>query len=388
MNLHTLREKFAAIFGREGAPFFAPGRVNLIGEHTDYNGGHVLPCAIHLGTYAVAAPRADNRVRLFSLNFPDTPIIEAPTRGLCPDPKYVWGNYPLGVTAVMEKRGVAIGGADILFWGDLPEGAGLSSSASIEMLTAIIFNEFFALKFEGPDLALIGQAAENEFVGVGSGIMDQFIVACGRAGQALLLNCDTLEYHYAPLELGAATLLIIDSGKRRGLADSKYNQRRAECEAALAIINSMTHADFRYFGEMSSRDFEKYAHRLTDDVLLRRARHAVSENQRAIMAAAALNNGDLAAFGRLMNESHYSLRHDYEVTGPELDALAEIAQWQPGALGARMTGAGFGGCVVALVKTESLENFKNKVGEGYLAETGHNAVFIPVVPSAGARKLA
>ncbi|UQZ89851.1 galactokinase [Deltaproteobacteria bacterium Smac51] len=389
MNNLTMREKFKEIFSREGEIFFfAPGRVNLIGEHTDYNGGHVLPCAIGAGTYALAAPREDGRLRLFSLNYPEGPMVDADTRELRPDKKYGWACYPLGVAAVLKLRGHSVSGADILFWGDLPEGAGLSSSASIEILTAIILKTFSHLDLTGPELAAVGQATENDFIGVHSGIMDQFIVACGQAGQALLLNCETLAYEYVPLYLGQAALIIIDSGKRRGLADSKYNQRRAECQAALAAINSGAKKAFTFLGEISPEEFELYAPLIEDEILMKRARHVIDENRRTLEAAKALAYGELADFGRLMCASHASLRDDYEVTGPELDALVEIAQNHPAALGARMTGAGFGGCAVAFVRSAAeMEDFRRKVADEYLARTGYTAAFYPVTASEGARPI-
>lgn len=385
----TMREEFRRVFGREGEGFFfAPGRVNLIGEHTDYNGGYVLPCAITFGTYALAARRDDGRLRLFSLNFPRVPVIEAPARGLKPDKKLGWGQYPLGVAYVLERRGLAVGGADILYWGDLPHGAGLSSSASIEVLTAVVLSEFGGLGLPGPEMARLGQSVENDFVGVQCGIMDQFIVACGRAGTALLLNCDTMKYEYAPLELGAASLVIIDSGKRRGLADSKYNQRRAECEAALAAINREAPRPLKCLCDMTEDDFGALKGYIREDVPLRRARHEVTENARTIKAARELAAGHLAGFGRLMNASHASLRDDYEVTGPELDALAAAAQAHPACLGARMTGAGFGGCAVALLSDKAaMDDFQARTAAGYKAKTGLEAKFYPVAPADGAKAL-
>lgn len=388
MKSRWMRSKFEEIFKRaDGEFFFAPGRVNLIGEHTDYNGGHVLPCALEMGTWALAAPRSDGRLALYSLNFPEKEGRAGelwPAAGLRPDPAYGWRAYPLGVAAALEKRGRPCPGADILYYGDLPSGAGLSSSASIEVLTALIFNHFHQLGLSGTDLALLGQEAENNFVGVHSGIMDQFAAANCRRGHALLLNCESLAARQVPLELGQAALLVADSGKRRGLAESKYNQRRAECEAALARLNELSGLRFKTFGEMELEEFADLSSLLDDPVLLKRAAHAVSENIRTLKAAEALEAGDLDEFGRLMNASHISLRDDYEVSGPELDALAEAAWRQPRTIGARMTGAGFGGCAVILCRSEGLEEYRKLLAADYKAATGLEAVFYQVRPADGA----
>lgn len=391
MEAGLMRGEFEQIFKRsDGRFFFAPGRVNLIGEHTDYNGGHVLPCALEMGTYALAAPRSDGRAGLFSLNYsqeePEADLNFA-VKGLKPDPGHGWRAYPLGVLSSLEKRGIDCPGADILFFGDLPSGAGLSSSASIEVLTGLILNDFHKLALTGSDLALIGQETENNFVGVNSGIMDQFAVANCRRGHGLLLNCETLAYRQVPIDLHGAALWVVDSGKRRGLADSKYNQRRAECELALETINQKSGRNFKTFGEMSADEFIGYAALIDDEIQLRRARHAVSENIRAQEAAKVLEIGDLAAFGQLMDASHASLRDDYEVSGPELDALVAAASKQPQTIGARMTGGGFGGCAVFLARLEKEDEYRNNIIADYQAASGLEAVFYRVAPADGAKAL-
>lgn len=391
MNLEALLAKFEELYERaDGEFFFAPGRVNLIGEHTDYNGGHVLPCALELGTYAVAAPRNDGRLGLFSLNFfqPDeSRRLKFNVDGLSPNPSYGWRAYPLGVAWALGKRPGPVQGADILFYGDLPNRAGLSSSASVEVLTAFILNTFHELGLSLTDLALVGQAAENNFVGVNSGIMDQFASANCRRGHGLVLNCETLASRQVPINLGQSTLWVIDSLKRRGLTDSNYNRRRAECEAALKLVNQKTGRRFKSFGEMGQAELNDFPDLIDDKTLLRRARHAVSENLRTLAAAKVLAAGDLEAFGLLMNASHVSLRDDYEVSGPELDALAEAAWKQPQTIGARMTGAGFGGCAVALCGPADSRDYQARLAADYRAATGLTPVFYRVRPADGVRRI-
>lgn len=391
MNPGDMRAKFEELFERaDGELFFAPGRVNLIGEHTDYNGGHVLPCALELGTYAVAAPRTDGRMALFSLNAfqaGESLSLKFNISRLSPDSSFGWRAYPLGVAWALAGKLGPIGGADILFYGDLPSGAGLSSSASIEVLTAFILNNFHKLALSLTDLALLCQKAENSFVGVNSGIMDQFASANCRPGHGLLLNCDSLASRHIPINLGPASLWVIDSGQRRGLADSKYNQRRAECEAALECIIQKSGRPFKSFGEMSLAELDEFLPLIQDETQFRRARHAVSENQRALAAARVLAEGDLEAFGLLMNASHISLRDDYEVSGPQLDALAEAAWKQPETMGARMTGAGFGGCAVVLCRPADKGDYQARLAEAYRAAAGLSPVFYQVRPAGGVRKL-
>lgn len=387
---------------RPVASFFAPGRVNLIGEHTDFNGGHVFPAAISLGTYAVAAPRVDARFRLHSLNFagqnagdsvPDGGgIVESDDVNAAPlaydRKRYDWANYPLGVIATLLKKGHVIPhGLDIVFCGNLPTGAGLSSSASIEVLTAVMANEFFNLNLDHKTIALIAQEAENTFVGVQCGIMDQFAVAFGKKDHAILLNCNTLQHRYAPISQSKYRVLIANTNKRRGLDESKYNERRAECEAALAIIREFLPVNT--LGELSNADFDSVVARVSAPVAqslpMLRARHVVRENQRTLSAVDALQRGDLAAFGVLMDASHLSLRDDFAVSCRELDVLVELIRQQPGTLGARMTGAGFGGCVVALVPAASLDALHSAVAPAYTHTFGYPPDFydIDIVNGAG-----
>ncbi|MDR2946373.1 MAG: galactokinase [Candidatus Adiutrix sp.] len=383
----ALSAKFKKIYGRDdGELFFAPGRVNLIGEHTDYNGGHVLPCALQLGTYALAAPRDDRMVHLHSLNYDDRGVIQADLPSLYRLREYDWAIYPLGVMDALKKEGVDLPGADIVFFGDLPPEAGLSSSASIEVLTAVIMNELFRLDYSPADLARVSRQAENNFVGLASGPMDQMSVALGRKDHALLLDCATLDFRCVPLRLAGCSLVIGNTNKRRALTGSKYNERRAECDAALAVLQ--TRRDVDLLCDLSPEDLRNFAPVLTNPIQLKRARHAITENQRVLDAVRALENGETEVFGRLMSESHASLRDDYEVTGTELDTFVDLALGCPGVLGSRMTGAGFGGCTVSLVKDEFVERFKAEVGEGYTKAIGYAPSFYPAVPSRGAGRLA
>ncbi len=354
--------------------FFAPGRVNLIGEHTDYNGGHVFPCALTIGTYAAARQREDELLRFYSVNFPEAGVITVPLRGLVNRKEDGWTNYPKGVIAEMEKRGYrAPAGMDILYLGTIPNGSGLSSSASIEVLTAEIFSEMFSWEIDGIEKALLCQAAERGFNGVNCGIMDQFAIAMGKKDHAVFLDTDTLSYEYVPLDLAGVRIVIMNTNKKRGLGDSAYNERRAECEQALAEIQKVRKAGS--LGELTAEDWESCRDAIASPVRQKRAKHAVFENLRTIRAAEALRAGDLAGFGRLMNESHISLRDDYEVTGKELDTLVAAAWEVPGVIGARMTGAGFGGCAVSLVKEEAVEALMQTVKEKYEATIGYAPSF-------------
>lgn len=374
MNQIGLRTKFNEVFKKQKLYFFAPGRVNLIGEHTDYNGGHVFPCAISLGTHAVLCKRDDRKIRLYSLNFEQQGIIDAELDHIAYDKKQDWGNYPLGVLSVLQKHGYNIDqGFEMLFWGNIPNGAGLSSSASIELATAVALNTAFHLNIPQIELVKMCQEAENKFVGVNSGIMDQFAIGMGREGNAILLDCNTLDYEYAPLDLKGMSIVIMNTNKRRELADSKYNERRGECERALQALQ--TKLPIQSLGELSVEAFEKNKDLIINPTERKRAKHAVYENQRTLEAVQKLREGDMATFGKLMNASHESLKKDYEVTGLELDTLAETAQQIPGVLGARMTGAGFGGCAIALVKDESVKNLIDTVGKIYQEKTGLKADF-------------
>lgn len=375
----TILKKFEEVFGDiDGAKvFFAPGRVNLIGEHTDYNGGHVFPCALTIGTYGVARVRNDKKLRFYSMNFDELGVIESSIEGLKPEKEADWTNYPKGVMWAFEKRGFQIpSGMDLLLNGNIPNGSGLSSSASVEVLTGFILRDFFGFDVSNQDLALIGQYSENNFNGVNCGIMDQFAIAMGKKDHAIFLDTADLSYTYAPVKLEGAKIVIACSNKKRGLGDSKYNERRSECETALAELQKVV--DIKGLGDLTEEQFEEHKSAIGDPVRVRRAKHAVYENQRTIKAVEALQANDIAQFGQLMNASHVSLRDDYEVTGIELDTLVEEAWKIDGVIGSRMTGAGFGGCTVSLVKDEAIDTFKKQVGEAYLAKIGYSADFYVV----------
>ena len=378
-----LLQEFFKIFGREAqAVYFAPGRENLIGEHTDYNGGHVFPCALTIGTYAAAAKNVDNTLRFYSMNFEELGVITADLSSLKKEKAHDWANYPKGILKVMLGAGYPItSGMDIVYFGNIPNSSGLSSSASIEVLTGYVARELFGFDVNFVELAKIGQKAENEFIGVNCGIMDQFSIAMGKAGHAIFLDTANLSYEYAPIALKDAKIVIACSNKKRGLGDSKYNERRGECEAALAKLQTVL--DLHSLGELSEEEFEKNRSIIGDPVKERRAKHAVYENQRTIKAVAALKANDIEQFGKLMIASHDSLRDDYEVTGIELDTLVSAALSQEGVIGSRMTGAGFGGCTVSIVKTEAVDAFIKNVGEIYKGKIGYAADFYVVDAGCG-----
>lgn len=373
-------EKFQEVFGAEGdiRTYFAPGRVNLIGEHTDYNGGHVFPCALTIGTYAVARKREDNKLRFYSMNFEHIGVVEADLHNLKNQKGDGWTNYPKGVIWAFGEKGYSItSGMDLLLFGNIPNSSGLSSSASVEVVTGVIVKDLFGLdSVTMQEIALIGQYSENHFNGVNCGIMDQFAIAMGKKDHAIFLDTADLSYEYAPIVLKEAKIVIACSNKKRGLGDSKYNERRSECETALKELQ--TKLSIQSLGELTEKEFEAHKDLIQDSVRMRRAKHAVYENQRTIHAVEALKKGDIAEFGRLMNESHRSLRDDYEVTGKELDTLVETAWEQKGVIGSRMTGAGFGGCTVSIVKNENVEEFIKNVGETYRAVVGYAADFYVV----------
>ncbi len=375
MSIQQLRSKFEKVFGTEADhTFFSPGRINLIGEHTDYNGGHVFPAAISLGTYGAARKREDKKLRFYSANFEEQGIIEVSLENLCFNKKHNWTNYPKGVIYFLQKAGHIIEkGMDIYVSGNIPNGSGLSSSASLELLTGIIVEKLFDLKLERLDLVKIGKQTENEFIGVNSGIMDQFAIGMGADQRAIYLDTNTLEYDLVPLELKDNVVVIMNTNKRRELADSKYNERRAECEKAVEELNRKL--SITTLGELDEWSFDEYSYLIEDENRLKRARHAVLENQRTLKARAALQAGDLDKFGRLMNASHVSLEHDYEVTGLELDTLVHTAWEQEGVLGARMTGAGFGGCAIALVRKDAVDAFKENVDHKYQEVVGYAPSF-------------
>ena len=382
-----LEQKFQEVFGAPAEKqFFAPGRVNLIGEHTDYNGGNVFPCAIDKGTYGLVKKRNDRKFRMYSENFADLGVMEFTLDELTNEKKHDWANYPKGVIKMFLEAGQKIdSGFDILFSGNIPNGAGLSSSASIEMLTAIVLKDLFHLSIDSVEMAQLGKKTENLFIGVNSGIMDQFAIAMGKKDHAILLDCNTLKYAYVPVVLKDEVIVIANTNKRRGLADSKYNERRAECDEALAELQ--TKLPIKALGELSIEQFEANKDLIKSPVRQKRAKHAVYENQRTLKAQKELSAGNLAEFGKLMNQSHISLRDDYEVTGVELDTLAALAWEQPGVVGSRMTGAGFGGCTVSIVKKDKVDDFIKNVGEAYKNKIGYAADFYIASVSDGAKKL-
>lgn len=382
-----LLKGFNEIFGQDQQmEFFAPGRVNLIGEHTDYNGGNVFPCALTIGTYMIARKREDKVVRVYSKNFEDLGVIEFSIENLENEKNHDWANYLKGVIWVLKENGYNVDkGFEAYVYGNIPNGAGLSSSASLELVTGVMLRELFNLEVSMIDLVKFGQLAENKFIGVNCGIMDQFAIGMGKADCAILLDTNTLEYEYAPLKLENTSIVIANTNKRRGLADSKYNERRGQCEAALADLQ--TELDIKALGELTEEEFENNKHLIKDEINVKRAKHAVYENRRTLRAVEALKNNEIELFGKLMNDSHISLRDDYEVTGVELDTLVELAWNQTGVIGSRMTGAGFGGCTVSLVKNDSIDNFIENTGQVYEEKIGYKADFYVVNIGDGARKL-
>ena len=368
--------KFKELFGGEGeiGVYFAPGRVNMIGEHTDYNGGHVFPCALTIGTYGVARKREDKKLRFYSMNFEQLGVLESSVENLKPEKEADWTNYPKGVMWAFGEKGMKVEqGMDLVLFGNIPNGSGLSSSASVEVLTGFILRDMFGFDVTNQDLALIGQYSENKFNGVNCGIMDQFAIAMGKAGHAIFLDTATLKYEYAPIKLENAKIVISCSNKKRGLGDSKYNERRSECEKALAELQKVVSIDA--LGDLTEVQFEEHKDAIKEEVCVRRAKHAVYENQRTIKAVEAL-------------KSHVSLRDDYEVTGIELDTLVEEAWKIDGVIGSRMTGAGFGGCTVSIVKDEAVDTFIKEVGAAYEKKIGYAADFYVVEIGDGPVKLA
>lgn len=363
-----LIDKFKEKYGHEPTVnYFTPGRVNLIGEHIDYNGGLVMPCAVTLGTWLSMAPNNDNVIRFKSLNFTEEGNFELQSSYTKTGPE--WYNYPLGVFNEMLKKHQIPTGLDLLFYGNIPIGSGLSSSASIEVVTAYALNTYFNLGYEKIEIPLLAQKVENEFIGVNCGIMDQFAVAFGEKDKAIVLNCDTLDYNIVDCNLGDYVLAIINTNKPRKLAESKYNERVAECQTALKQLNQEVAVNF--LCELNSEQFALYRHLITDPTVLKRATHVVNENDRVNLAAKALSAGDLMEFGRLMYASHQSLKDLYEVTGAELDAVVEFCTGYEHIIGARMTGAGFGGCAIALLKKGQEEDFETKLNEFYIGRIGY-----------------
>lgn len=385
--IDNLKKIFESKYGSgEYKCFFSPGRVNLIGEHTDYNGGHVFPCALSFGTYGIARLRDDKLIKVYSNNFSKYDVMEFPIDNLKNEVDHNWANYCKGVIQEFKKLGYSFDrGFELVIEGNIPNGAGLSSSASIEILTAVIVKTLYNIDIDMIEMIKMSERAENIFVGVNCGIMDQFAIGMGKENSALLLDCNTLKYEYVNLELGDNSIVIINTNKKRGLADSKYNERREQCETALEELKkSLT---IKSLGELSVEEFEKNKHLITGEINRKRAKHAVYENVRTLKAVTALNNKDIETFGKLMNESHVSLRDDYEVTGVELDSLV-AAQWrQEGVIGARMTGAGFGGCTVAIVQNDKIDKFIENVSNEYMKETSLQATFYIGKIGPGAKKI-
>ena len=375
----SVLEQFEKVFGtnEETKVYFAPGRVNLIGEHTDYNGGHVFPCALSIGTYAAVRKRKDSKLKFFSMNFPDLGVIESDIENIEPEDCAGWTNYPKGVIWAFEKRGMKIDyGMEVVIYGNIPNGSGLSSSASLEVLTGYILKNEYHFDVSNVDIALIGQYSENNFNGMNCGIMDQFASAMGKKNHAIFLNTKDLSYEYAPLNLEDEKIVVTNSNVKHSLVDSKYNERRKESETALLELQKVV--DINTLGDMSEEMFETKKHAIQSEVCRRRAKHAVYENQRTIKAVKALKENNLEQFGELMNASHISLRDDYEVSCKEIDVLVEEAWKVEGVLGSRITGGGFGGCTVSIIKNDMIETFKKTVGQNYFKRIGKEANFYTI----------
>ena len=388
MNQQELLQIFEEKFGKgeDTRVYFSPGRVNLIGEHTDYNGGHVFPCALTIGTYGVARKRSDKKIRFFSANVEKAGVIECSLDDMVNKAEYSWANYPLGVAWAFCEKGMKLtSGFDMAIWGNIPNGSGLSSSASLEVLTGLIIKDLYGFEASMTDLALIGQYSENNFNGCNCGIMDQFAVAMGKKDCAIFLDCADLSYQYATVKLPNAKIVITNSKVKHSLVDSAYNDRRNE--SAQALKDLQTVCGINTLGELTNEEFEKYGSAIKDEVCYRRAKHAVAENQRTITAVEALNNNEIEAFGKLMNASHVSLRDDYEVSCEEVDFLVETEWSVPGVIGARITGGGFGGCTVAIVENDAVDNFKSIVGKSYKEKYNLDAEFYVVDIGDGAKRL-
>lgn len=375
----TVLKKFEELFGDANGVnvYFAPGRVNLIGEHTDYNGGHVFPCALTIGTYAAVRKRADRKLNFYSMNFEELGIMESSLDDLAPSDAAGWTNYPKGVMWAFAGRGMKMDcGLDIVLNGNIPNGSGLSSSASLEVLTGYYLRDLYGFDVTNIDLAKIGQYSENNFNGMNCGIMDQFASAMGKKDHAIFLDTADLSYEYAPLVLDGAKIVVTNSNVKHSLVNSEYNVRRSECEKALEELQTVV--KINGLGDLTEEQFEANKTAIKDEVRVKRAKHAVYENQRTIRAVEALKKNDLTLFGRLMNASHVSLRDDYQVSCDEIDVLVEEAWKVDGVIGSRITGGGFGGCTVSIVKDEAVENFKEKVGTAYQQRVGKQADFYVV----------
>ena len=387
MEVKELKQAFAEAYQKPAtAVYFSPGRVNLIGEHTDYNGGSVFPCALSFGTYLLLAPNGTQAMRFKSLNMPE--VVEVSLDKLTePLPGKSWVNYPMGCMAWYVRKGHKFDqGLDILIWGNVPAGAGLSSSAALEVVAAFAANDYLGLKYTHTDFAKIGQLAEHEFAGVNCGIMDQFASSWGKKDHAIHLNCDTLEFEHVPVKLKGIKVVIANTHSPHHLDSGAYNDRVAQCQLAVEQLRKVK-PGLKNLAELTEAEFKQIEGAITDPIAHKRARHVVGEVQRTADAVEALKAGDIVKFGKLMNASHVSLRDDYEVTGLQLDTMAEEAWKVPGVLGSRMTGGGFGGCTVSLVKDEAIEQFKKQVGENYKRITGITPEFYVAEISDGARRL-
>lgn len=387
METTHLFDQFNTLYGAsQPSLYFSPGRINLIGEHTDYNGGHVFPCAISFGTHGLATKRNDRTFQLYSENFPEENILTFSLDDLSFRSEDSWANYAKGMVRYLLEQGHTIDhGMNILIYGTIPNASGLSSSASLELLIGVILKDAFNLSTDMLELVKTGKRVENEFIGLQSGIMDQFAIGMGQKDKAIFLNCETLDYEMVPLALGDYRIVVMNTKKRRELADSKYNERREECQAALKIFQTVL--PIQSLGDMDEKTFEENAHLIQDETIRKRAKHAVFENQRTIQAVEILKAGDLEQFGELMNESHRSLRDNYEVSCTELDTLVFSTWDQEGVLGARMTGAGFGGCAIALVHNDAVPAFIENVGKKYVSTIGYPAEFYIATVGDGARKI-
>ncbi|NLC66097.1 MAG: galactokinase [Clostridium sp.] len=385
--IDNLKREFFEVFKEESKNvYFAPGRVNLIGEHTDYNGGNVFPAALTIGTYGLISERDDKLFKVYSKNFNEKGIIQFSLDNLKYEKQDDWANYPKGIISEFIKNGHKIEkGLNVYFFGNIPNGAGLSSSASIEVLMGIILKDIYKINIDMISIAKLSQKVENEYIGVNSGIMDQFAVSMGKKDHAILLDTNTLEYRYAPIKLENMSLVISNTNKQRGLQDSKYNKRRSECEEALAILQ--TKLDIETLGDLSEKEFDENKYLIKDDILVKRAKHAVYENVRTLKAVKALEENNLKEFGKLMYDSHKSLRDDYDVTGVELDTLVDLAKKQKGVIGSRMTGAGFGGCTVSIIKDENIDGFIDSVSKSYKEIIGYDPEFYTVNIGDGAKKI-
>lgn len=380
----SVRDAFVEKFGSEGEirVYFAPGRVNLIGEHTDYNGGHVFPCALTIGTFAAVRKRKDRKIRFYSVNVPNSGVITTSLDDFRPLNDNSWTAYPKGVMWAFDGRGMKMDcGLDVAIAGNIPSGSGLSSSASLEVLTGFYLRDLFGFDVSNQDLALIGQYSENNYNGMNCGIMDQFASAMGRKDHAIFLDTATLNFEYAPVVLQGMKLIVTNTNKKHKLVGSAYNDRRRESEEALSDLQKVV--SIKSLGDLNNEEFDQYQSAIRNDTDRKRAKHAVYENTRTKDAVKALKAGDLETFGQLMNQSHVSLRDDYEVSCHELDVLAETAWTVPGVLGSRMTGGGFGGCTVSIVKNEAVDNFRKIVGERYKKEIGYDCAFYEVSVGGG-----